>query len=94
MRGEPRTRAPSRLSRMWTALLLARLGEISIVLHAGCGALNAKRRVELMKGGLLLRLGTNRQRDGNGRGKDGMLLMVQRGLGLSYAAEVGREGVA
>jgi hypothetical protein len=32
--GESRTRAPSRLSRMWTALL-ARLGEISIVLHAG-----------------------------------------------------------
>ena len=31
---ESRTRAPSRLSRMWTALL-ARLGEISIVLHAG-----------------------------------------------------------
>lgn len=33
-RRESRTRAPSRLSRMWTALL-ARLGEISIVLHAG-----------------------------------------------------------
>jgi hypothetical protein len=32
---ESRTRAPSRLSRMWTTLLLARLGEISIVLHAG-----------------------------------------------------------
>lgn len=32
---ESRTRAPSRLSRMRTALLLARLGEISIVLHAG-----------------------------------------------------------
>jgi hypothetical protein len=31
---ESRTRAPSRLSRMRTALL-ARLGEISIVLHAG-----------------------------------------------------------
>jgi hypothetical protein len=31
---ESRTRAPSRLSRMWTTLL-ARLGEISIVLHAG-----------------------------------------------------------
>jgi hypothetical protein len=30
-----RTRAPSRLSGMWTALLLARLGEISIVLHVG-----------------------------------------------------------
>jgi hypothetical protein len=31
---ESRTRAPSRLSRMRTTLL-ARLGEISIVLHAG-----------------------------------------------------------
>ena len=37
-----RTRSPSRLSR---TALLARLGEISIVLHAGCGALDAKRRV-------------------------------------------------
>lgn len=39
---ESRTRAPSRLSRMRTTLL-ARLGEISIVLHAGDARVDAKR---------------------------------------------------